>query len=104
MFRRFVPLTMLWLAASPVFAQAGAPPPADPTQAEAPAPAPRHATALVSLHTNEGAIVLELEAERAPVTTANFLRYVDEKRLAGVSIYRATNVAANFGQIGRAHV
>lgn len=99
MFRRFAPLALLWLAASPAIAQAIAPIPADQVRTEAVAPAPRPATVRVSLETSEGAIVLELEAERAPVTTANFLRYVDGKRLDGVAIYRATKVAPDFGLI-----
>lgn len=32
---------------------------------------------MVTLHTNFGDIVLELDAEKAPITTANFLQYVD---------------------------
>lgn len=53
------------------------------------APAPRAATVRVILETSEGAIILELEKERAPATTANFLRYVDGKRLDGTTFYRA---------------
>lgn len=48
------------------------------------------ATVRVRLQTSEGAIVLELEKQLAPVTTANFLRYVDQKRFDGTSFYRAT--------------
>lgn len=95
MFRRFAFLALLWLAVSPATAQAAAP----VAGIEAPAPAPRPATVRVSLETSEGAIVLELEAERAPITTANFLRYVEGKRLDGIAIYRATKVAENFGLI-----
>jgi peptidyl-prolyl cis-trans isomerase B (cyclophilin B) len=32
---------------------------------------------VVKLHTNHGVITLELDAEKAPVTVANFLEYVD---------------------------
>jgi peptidyl-prolyl cis-trans isomerase B (cyclophilin B) len=32
---------------------------------------------VVTLHTNFGDITLELDAEKAPITTANFLQYVD---------------------------
>jgi peptidyl-prolyl cis-trans isomerase A (cyclophilin A) len=76
----------LLLAAAPLAAQE-APPPAAPPAAEAPKPA----TVKVRLVTAEGPILLELEKERAPLTTANFLRYVDGKRLDGTSFYRALN-------------
>jgi peptidyl-prolyl cis-trans isomerase A (cyclophilin A) len=56
-------------------------------------------TARVVLQTAEGAIVLELEKQRAPITTANFLRYVAEKRLDGATFYRAMNVAPGYGLI-----
>jgi peptidyl-prolyl cis-trans isomerase A (cyclophilin A) len=40
------------------------------------------------LTTALGAITVELDP-RAPVTTANFLRYVDQKRFDGIVFYRA---------------
>ena len=43
----------------------------------------------VRLETALGPIVLALDARRAPVTTANFMRYVDDGRFDGVSFYRA---------------
>ncbi|HYD24049.1 MAG TPA: peptidylprolyl isomerase [Croceibacterium sp.] len=46
-------------------------------------------TTNVVLTTELGEIVIALEIERAPVTAANFLRYVDEKRLDGTVFYRA---------------
>ena len=58
-----------------------------------PAPAPKPATIKVTLTTTEGAIVLELEKERAPVTTANFLRYVDAKRFDGIAFFRAMKLS-----------
>lgn len=79
--------------AVPAFAQTAVPPPATPEAAPAVAPtvapAPKPATVRVNLQTAEGPIVLELEKERAPVTTANFLRYVDQKRFDGATFYRA---------------
>lgn len=42
----------------------------------------------VRLETADGAMVLALDARRAPVTTANFLKYVDDGRFDGVSFYR----------------
>jgi peptidyl-prolyl cis-trans isomerase A (cyclophilin A) len=63
-----------------------------PALAQLPEPAPASltpATVKVTLTTSAGPIVLELEKERAPGTTANFLHYVDQKRLDGISFYRA---------------
>ena len=55
----------------------------------APTAASAQETIDVVLETELGEIVLALEAERAPLTTANFLRYVDEDRLDGTVFYRA---------------
>lgn len=54
-----------------------------------PASAQAQALTNVLLHTEAGDIVIALETERAPITSANFLRYVDEKRLDGTVFYRA---------------
>jgi peptidyl-prolyl cis-trans isomerase A (cyclophilin A) len=62
-----------------------------------PAPQPAPELAHVKVETSEGSIVLELEKARAPVTTANFLRYVDEKRLDGTVFYRTVRVTPAFG-------
>jgi peptidyl-prolyl cis-trans isomerase A (cyclophilin A) len=43
----------------------------------------------VALDTSAGRIVLALDPIHAPVTTANFLKYVDGGRLDGESFYRA---------------
>lgn len=43
----------------------------------------------VALDTSAGRIVLALDPVHAPVTTANFLKYVDGGRLDGESFYRA---------------
>lgn len=56
-------------------------------------------TVRVAIRTTEGEIVLELEKDRAPITTRNFLRYIDEKRYDGQTIYRAVNIAEGFGLI-----
>jgi peptidyl-prolyl cis-trans isomerase A (cyclophilin A) len=50
-------------------------------------PAPR--TDLIALETTMGTITVRIETERAPITAANFLRYVDEKRLDGIVFYRS---------------
>jgi peptidyl-prolyl cis-trans isomerase A (cyclophilin A) len=55
----------------------------------APSAASAQATTNVVLHTELGDIVIALETERAPITAANFLRYVDQKRLDGTVFYRA---------------
>lgn len=73
--------------------------------ATAPAPAlpgpekPKPATVFVRIETTEGPILLELEKERAPLTTANFLRYVDAKRFDGETFYRALGGTSDFGLI-----
>ncbi|MEM1436932.1 MAG: peptidylprolyl isomerase [Pseudomonadota bacterium] len=45
----------------------------------------------VELETSQGVIVLELYADKAPVTVANFLRYVDAGHYAGGSFYRTVS-------------
>jgi len=57
------------------------------------------ATVRVALQTSEGMIVLELETARAPVTAANFLRYVDARRLDGTAFYRAMKLRADWGLV-----
>jgi peptidyl-prolyl cis-trans isomerase A (cyclophilin A) len=59
------------------------------TQAAAAKPEPLPDAVRVRLETEAGPIMLELDAKRAPVTTANFVRYVDERRFDGISFYRA---------------
>lgn len=96
MLTRFAAAALLLLA-SGALAQSPAAPAAPPAQAAAAAPKPKMAH--VALQTSMGAILLELETERAPVTSRNFLRYVDQKRLDGVTFYRASKVAPGFGLI-----
>lgn len=75
-------------------------PAAPAPEAAPPAPSqPRPATVQATIQTAEGAIVLELEKERAPITTANFLRYVDARLYDGATFYRAINMAENFGLV-----
>ncbi len=59
--------------------------------AEAPAPErePLPDKVRVRLETEAGAIVAELDAKRAPITAANFVQYVDDKRFDGTTFYRA---------------
>ena len=72
-----------------------------PALAQAPAPIIKSATVRVVLTTSLGPITLELEKQRAPITTANFLRYIDQKRFDGITFYRASKVpgAPDFGFI-----
>lgn len=64
----------LMLASAPLAAQHRAPAAAGPR---------------VAIQTTEGTIVVAVEPRRAPITTANFLRYVDAHRLDGTFFYRA---------------
>lgn len=82
---------MKWIASAAVAALV------QPLAAQMTAPPP--ATVKVALTTAQGRIVLVLEKDRAPITTANFLRYVDQKRFDGVFFYRASN-APGFPDVG----
>jgi peptidyl-prolyl cis-trans isomerase A (cyclophilin A) len=79
----------LWLGVA--LAQDSAQPPAAETRVPA--------TVKVVLKTSLGDIVLAVETERAPITAANFLRYVDQKRLDGSEFYRAAPLSED-GQYG----
>ena len=60
----------------------------------APAPLPR-----VVLETSAGRIVIAVETAKAPITAANFLRYVDEQRLDGTTFYRAMQAGPGQGLV-----
>jgi peptidyl-prolyl cis-trans isomerase A (cyclophilin A) len=47
----------------------------------------------VQIVTDSGTIVVQLAPDKAPVTVANFLRYVDERRYDGGSFYRAVTLS-----------
>ena len=87
------PLTLIALAAcvSPLPALA---------QTKANAPASPPPIVRVTLTTSAGVITLDLEAKRAPITTANFLRYVDQKRFDGTVFYRAMKLDWASGPAG----
>ena len=50
---------------------------------------------LVRLDTSLGPIVIALKARQAPLTVANFLRYVDEKRYDGSSFWRSAKAPSS---------
>jgi peptidyl-prolyl cis-trans isomerase A (cyclophilin A) len=52
----------------------------------------------VRLETEAGPILLELDARGAPLTTRNFVRYVDEGRFDGTSFYRASRTPGTVGR------
>lgn len=60
-----------------------APPPPPPKLA------PIGDTVQIALSTELGVITLELDHKRAPITTENFVAYVDQKRFDGTAFYRA---------------
>ena len=66
--------------------------PAAAQTAPAPAANPR-----VAFETSAGRFVVEVYADKAPISAKNFLRYVDAKRLDGIAFYRTVKVADHFG-------
>jgi peptidyl-prolyl cis-trans isomerase A (cyclophilin A) len=69
------------LLAAPLLAQAAT--------ASAPAAQAQEDLVPVAIDTSVGRIVVAIDRGHAPVTAANFLRYVDAHRLDGESFYRA---------------
>jgi peptidyl-prolyl cis-trans isomerase A (cyclophilin A) len=86
------------IAALLAMALQAAPNPA-PAAAPTPAPTVAAATQKVVLTTDAGPITIAVETERAPVTAANFLKYVDGKKLDGVAFYRAMNLGSGYGLV-----
>ena len=70
---------------------AGQAPPVTPGDLTGP-PVATTEFAPVAIDTSLGRIVVALDRTHAPVTTANFLHYVDTHRLDGETIYRAMHV------------
>lgn len=68
-----------------------------PTPTSAAATNPALAPVNVRLDTAAGPIVIAVDRAHAPLTAANFLRYVDGKRLDGVAFYRAVKVGDGYG-------
>ena len=69
---------------APGLAQAPGPAPA--------APAPKEDLVPVAIDTSLGRIIVALDRGHAPITTANFLHYVDTHRFDGQNFYRAMHV------------
>ncbi|MGV8930396.1 MAG: peptidylprolyl isomerase [Brevundimonas sp.] len=62
------------------------------------APAPSAVAVRVALETSAGTILVETDP-RAPITAANFLRYVDEHRFDGTDFYRGMALGGGTGII-----
>ena len=60
--------------------------------------APLPDTVRVRIETEAGTIVVALDARRAPLTTANFVRYVEDGRFDGTSFYRAAKTPGSEGR------
>jgi peptidyl-prolyl cis-trans isomerase A (cyclophilin A) len=79
------------LVAAPALAHAG------PAPAPSAITAPQEDLVRVALDTEKGRIVIALDRGRAPLTTANFLAYVDKHWLDGQPFYRALSFSAGGG-------
>jgi peptidyl-prolyl cis-trans isomerase A (cyclophilin A) len=86
---------------------ASAPATANETASAEAASAPLPDIVRVRLETEAGPILLALDHKRAPVTTANFIRYVDQHRFDGTFFYRSARTrgakARGFVQGGIRH-
>lgn len=50
-------------------------------------------TVRIALSTEKGVITVDIDAKHAPVTAANFVRYVDQRRFDGIAFYRTMHLA-----------
>ena len=80
MTKHIILAALVAIVAAPGLAQAPAAPPAL---------APKDDLVRVAIETDKGRIVVALDRGRAPLTTANFLGYVDKKWLDGQPFYRS---------------
>ena len=98
--RTLLGLSAAFALAATAQAQTPETPQTEPLAPPAPAakPNPR-----VKLETAHGAIVVELYPDKAPVTVANYLRYVDRGLFNGATFYRASRppgyTATDYGSI-----
>src|SRR5579872_7503232 len=81
-----IALALSAFLAAPLFGQPSSV--STPTQV----PAPKEDLVPVAIDTSLGRIVVALDRAHAPITTANFLHYVDTHRFDGESFYRAMHV------------
>ena len=72
---------------------------ASPAVAQAPAVPPAALPVRVTITTAAGPITAELDRARAPVSVANFLRYVDAKRFDGIAFFRSMKLPWQAGVI-----
>jgi cyclophilin family peptidyl-prolyl cis-trans isomerase len=87
-------ITGLIFAVHPAFSYGADTAPAAAAKPAAPAAQPKAtSTVLVQVVTSMGNFTLELNAERAPLTVAHFLKYVDQGHYAGTTFHR---VVPNF--------
>jgi peptidyl-prolyl cis-trans isomerase A (cyclophilin A) len=96
MLTRRTAIALLGLIAAPALAQQTVPPPA-PAPSPTPVPTPSSNLPRVAITTTAGKFIVEADTVRAPITAGNFLKYVDQKRLDGVSFYRVVKPAERFG-------
>lgn len=94
--RALLALTASLVLAGSAFAQA-------PAVAPAATPAPAKPNPRVKIDTPEGSIVVELYVDKAPITAANYLKYVDRGLFNGATFYRASRppgyTATDYGSI-----
>lgn len=66
---------------------------AAPPRRPAPPPQPLPDIVRIAMVTDLGTITLDLDHQRAPVTTRNFVTYADQRRFDGIVFYRAMRLA-----------
>src|SRR3954463_15551534 len=92
MIHRFLAAALFAAIAAPVFGQTTVP--------SILAPAPKDNLVPVAIDTSLGRIVVALDRGHAPITTANFLHYVDTHRFDGQNFYRAMHMPVTGGVDG----